>query len=90
MIVLTIVVIFVLNAISPTFGQFSGLHNEISKEDFFTDLSKLVTDVLTKIKVKHCYAMITDDIYANILTDGIFAKMDNNPVFIVSVSHLKT
>lgn len=85
MIVVTLtIVIFFFQAFCPSLGQFSGLHNEISKEDFFTDLSKLVSDILIKIKVKHCYAIITDDIYANILTDGIFVKMGNNPVFIVS------
>lgn len=74
-------VIFFFNAVS---GQYFGLHNELSKEDFFTDLSKLVSDILIQIKVKHCYAIITDDIYANILTDHIFSKMTNHPMFIVS------
>lgn len=82
--VLTLVLFFV-SFIFISFGQFSGLHNEISKEDLFSDLSKLVSDILIKIKVKHCYAIITDEIYANVLTDRLFVKMDKSPVYIVSV-----
>lgn len=82
--VLTLVLFFV-SLIFPSLGQFSGLHNEISKEDLFSDLSKLVSDILIKIKVKHCYAIITDEIYANVLTDRLFVKMDKSPVYIVSI-----
>lgn len=76
--------LFFCCVIFPSFGQFSALDKELSKEDYFTDLSKLVSDILVKIEVKHCYAIITDDIYANILTDNIFAKMAKYPVYIVS------
>lgn len=77
-------VIFFLGSVSSTSAQSPVLHNDLSMEDFFTDFSKLVSDILIKIKVKHCYAVITDEIYANILTENIFAKMTNHPVFLVS------
>lgn len=77
-------VIFFLGSVSSTLALSPVLHNDLSMEDFFTDFSKLVSDILIKIKVKHCYAVITDEIYANILTENIFAKMTNHPVFLVS------
>uniref|UniRef100_A0A336MB17 CSON013115 protein n=1 Tax=Culicoides sonorensis TaxID=179676 RepID=A0A336MB17_CULSO len=78
-------IIFLSTGFIPIFSQFTGLYTELSKEDLFIDLSKLVSSILVNIKIKHCYAIITDDIYSNILTDDFFNKMESSPVFIEKI-----
>lgn len=61
----------------------SNIQNQIGRENMFTDLSKLIGDILYKIDAKHCNAIITDDLYSNILTEKFYDAMESKPAYIV-------
>lgn len=66
-------------------GEGVKLEDEIVPEDLITDLGKLVANLVLKIQSDYCYAMIWDEVYADVLTTNLFELLRNKPMFVATI-----
>lgn len=50
------------------------------------EITSLTIDLLSKINAGHCYAIITDPLYSEILQPKLFRQIERTSHFIISIS----
>lgn len=63
----------------------ASLDKILRTEDVFEDITLLTSDLLYKIEPGHCYVLITDTLYSDILQTKIFSEIGRSTYFIVRV-----
>lgn len=57
----------------------------LRQEDLLKEISALTIDLLSKIKAGHCYTLITDPLYSEILQSKLFHQIDRTSHFVIEI-----
>lgn len=55
-------------------------------ESLLDSIAVLTKDLLYRTKTRHCYTIITDDVYQDILTVKLFKEMDRSTYILIKIS----
>lgn len=57
----------------------------LRSDEMFESISVLTSDLLYKIDPGHCYTLITDPLYDNVLQPKLFQEVSRSTVFVIRV-----
>lgn len=63
----------------------SGIERILRNDDLFNEIEQLSTELLYRMNPGHCYTIVTDSLYQEILTAKLFREIDRSAYFMVLV-----
>ena len=57
----------------------------MQNENMFENIGTLTVDLLRKTKAQHCYTIITDSMYANILNGNLFDRLIDSTYIVIRI-----
>lgn len=71
--------------ISSCYGDNGSLDKILRAEEMFESISILSSDLLYKIEPGHCYTIITDPLYQEILQPKLFQEISESTYFVLKI-----
>lgn len=66
------------------FANLAEISSKIEMKSFYDDVGSLVADIISKTRPMHCYALITDEIYLNVIYRlKLFHSIERKSHFVV-------